>query len=471
MSIVKKIFLGIGITLATLVVLFLVVIGPWPVYKDAHYLSSSYYKQALADIDKNVQASQITDKPGPLKAGWATRVMTPRVGVPMAGYGSRKGKPSKGVRDDLNVKALVLSDGVDTVAICGSDMLLVPPNVADLVRAEVAKQTPLNANNILFTASHTHYGIGGWGPGLAGWMVGGKYDPSIPPFLAEAFSGAIVDAYNKMKPAKLAHGTIDASKYIHNRARKAPVDGDLSFMLLEQEGGQKCYTVRFSAHPTTLDDMDMEFSAEYPGELQRYIERTTGVTAIYIGGSLGSSSPSSPEAPNASAKVEALGQTLAKLVLDNSQNLEYRTNLDIASVGIPVGMPQFQMRPMSPKWRVSPIAGKVLGVPSEGWMQGVRVGDLLFIGVPFDFSGELSIEWKQWAKEKGYDLWPSSFCAGYCGYLSPDKYYNDVDGKGLGYEVGFMNWFGPNTGEYITDLFQHMTQALGPAQKQAAAAQ
>ena len=43
--------------------------------------------------------------------------MTPPVGTPMAGYGARRGAASTGVHDDLYVKAVAFSDGVDTAVI------------------------------------------------------------------------------------------------------------------------------------------------------------------------------------------------------------------------------------------------------------------------------------------------------------------------------------------------------------------
>lgn len=87
------------------------------------------------------------------------------------------------------------------------------------------------------------------------------------------------------------------------------------------------------------------------------------------------------------------------------------------------------------------------------------------MGVPFDLSGEISADWKRWAERQGIDLWTSSFCAAYCGYLSPDKYYMV---EPLGYETGFMSWCGPDAEAYFTALFQHTVATLTPHAKEAA---
>lgn len=454
----KKILLGIAAFVVTVVALFLIVIGPWPVYGAADFHDADYYQETVARIDANVDESDFAGEPRPLRAGWRKEIMTPPVGTPLGGYSARGGEPSTGVRDDLYVRAMALSDGNDTVVLIGSDMLIVPPNIAQDVREQVALRTPLTPNDLYFTASHTHCGPGSFGPGVAAKISGGEYDPHIPELIAEAFADAIVGAYEDLAPAKLAHGKVSAEKYIRNRTRKAEVDETLNFMLVEQENGEQCYVMRFSAHPTNFGGGMMEFSAEYPGELMKYVERATGADAVYLGGAVGSMSPRAPEASTKSGRVEALGVALGKLVIKNAKDLVFESQTDIASVAVAVDMPPMQMRPVSPSWRISPVGAKFFGVPAEGWIQGVRLGeDLFFIGLPFDASGEISRQWQQEMARQGVDLWVTGFAAAYCGYLSPDKYY---DVEPLDYETGLMSWFGPNSEAYFRALYEHIAEAL-----------
>jgi hypothetical protein len=55
-------------------------------------------------------------------------------------------------------------------------------------------------------------------------------------------------------------------------------------MIVEQNSGNRCFVVRFSAHPNKYDDDMMQFSAEFPGALQQFLEHETKTTAIYLGG-------------------------------------------------------------------------------------------------------------------------------------------------------------------------------------------
>ena len=482
MSLLKKILLGVGIALITLVVLFVLIIGPWPCYKDSHFESSSYYAKALADIDASVADSEITATPGHFKAGWAQRIITPEVGVPLGGYGDRQGAASTGVHDDLYVDALAVSDGKDEAVIAGSDMLIIPPNVADMVHEQVCAATPLKPEDIYLGASHTHCGPGALGPGLAAYFSFGKYDPKVPAFIAKQFADAIIEAYGKMESASLAHGSVDSPQFIRNRARDGvPVDAGLDFMVAKQDDGDMLYFVRYSAHPTNYGGRSMlQFSAEFPGQLKKYLRALTNQSAAYIGGSLGSSGPRRPDVEGyegdspakLDAQIEAMGRGLAELVVAAAKDLRYETNLDIVTEGTPFGLPPLQLRPFKPSFRLSPLAGKIMGVPPYGYISGLRIGNLMLIGMPYDLSGEISLEWKQWAKDQGVDLWPTGFSKAYLGYLSPDKYYNVLDKHGaLGYETGFMSWFGPNAEAYMTDLFHHAFKQMTPQPVKTAAVQ
>ena len=274
---------------------FVILVGPWPTYKSG-FEDKSYYKKALAAIERNRERLSHGPNIGQFEAGWSSRSITPPTGTPLAGFGDRKGKPSTGVHDKIFVKALAVSDGTDTAVIVGADMLIIPENVAELVRTRVSQQTPLTANEILFNASHNHSGPGGFAPGFASKAFNGTYDPNIPDFLARAFAEAIVEAYRSLEPAKMAHGGLGAPEYIRNRTRRdGPVDSELSYMLVEQKDGDRCFVVSYSAHPTILGADNMKFSGEYPGFLMRRITERTGAEAIFLCGAVGSMSPRAPE--------------------------------------------------------------------------------------------------------------------------------------------------------------------------------
>ena len=465
----RRIPLVLTAFLAAVAVCFVTLVGPWPTYKSG-FKDKRYYKEALAVIEQHGKLSSHGSPQGVprtaigrFEAGWGLSSITPPIGTPLAGFGDRKGKPSTGVHDEIFVKALAFSDGTDKAVIVGADMLIIPENVAELVRVRVSQQTPLTANDILFNASHNHSGPGAFAPGLASKAFSGAYDPNIPDFLAVAFTEAIVKAYHSLEPAKMMHGSVDAPEYIRNRTRSdGTVDSELSYMFVEQEDGDRCFLVSYSAHPTILGADNMQFTGEYPGFLMRRITEQTGAEAIYLGGAVGSMSPRPPEEKDPFDRCRAMGTALADKVLRAVANTTlFKDKVDVASIGFPIRLPPFQLR-LSENWRISKFLFPILGVDTDGWMHAVRIGDVALVGTPADFCGEISVELKSRTNNRVGNLWVLSFNGDYVGYISPDRYYYKDEKGGYGYERGLMSWIGPDQEAFTVSLIMHMINTLFP---------
>ena len=400
--------------------LFVLLIGPWPTYAETRFEEQAYFRNTLNRLDQSLQRSQRDLAPPRLKAGWAEHEMTPPPGAPLAGYSARPNeKRCTGVHDPVFARALVFDDGHDVAALVGLDLLMVTRNIAEQVWTVVAAQTPLRHDTILFTSSHTHCGPGGYMPGLVGEYSGGAYDKAHVDRIANAISAALIEAYQQRSPARIAHQACPAPEFIHNRTKMPGVDTALRYLVVEKENGERCYGVRYSAHPTTLPEPYLEVSAEYPGALCRTLRETTGAMAIFLGGAVGAMGPRAPEAASKVASMEAMGRGLAEKILSDTRPLAFSETADVQAVGGRVDMPPMQVRPVSRAWRLSPLLAHLVGIPPEGWTQMVRIGDLVFFGLPYDSSGALAAQWADAAAAQGIDLWISSHCIAYCGYLSP----------------------------------------------------
>lgn len=447
--------------------LFVLVVGPWPVYSDARHRERAWFQDTLAALDASAARSTLSDAPGRLRAGWAERDMTPPVGTPLGGYSGRpNNKRSTGVLDPVFARAIVLSDGVDTVAIVGSDLLMTTLNLARRVWAEVADATPLDPHNILFTTSHTHCGAGGYMPGLLGEYSAGTYAEETEILIASAMAGAIRDAHAALAPAAMAHGTVDAPEFIVNRTNVPGVDSALDYLILRKEDGGECHALRYSAHATILPDAFLEISAEYPGALARRVAEETGAMAVFLGGAVGAMGPNPPAGGDAVARMRAMGGGLAARYLDaiRADPPVFRERVDIAFAGGPVAMPPMQARPFSARWRLSPLMAHVVGLPPEGWIQAVRAGDLVIMGFPYDAGGAISARWREAAAARGAALWVTSHAIAYCGYLNPAEYYSrEPVGYDQHYEWRMMDWFGPNQEGLYADLKEHLLDRLLPA--------
>jgi len=316
--------------------LFVAVIGPWPVYKDSQFAASAYCKKALADIDKNIALSDFTATPGTLKAGWGVAKMTPKVGTPLGGLSARMGRPSTGVHDDLYSKAICLSDGKDTVALIGDDILIVPR----ILPSWPAERSRWKCRSPATTScSVPATPIPAPGPSHRAWPEPSRPASWTPPYLnwsAQPWPTRSSRRTRAWPPAKLADAQVDAPEFIRNRTRNATTDSMLKYLVVEKLTGEKCFVIRYSAHPTNFGEDQMGFSAEFPGALQRYVEAETKGTAIYLGGAVGSMGPRRARGATADERVDLMGRGLARKMLDalTAAPRSSRPISTLASVGV-----------------------------------------------------------------------------------------------------------------------------------------
>lgn len=443
---------------------FVAMVGPWPVYRDSDYANQPFFHQTLARMEASAARSDLDTPPGRLHAGWAEVDITPPVGTPLAGYSGRPNdKRSTGIHDPVYSRAIALSDGRNTVALVGADMLLISPNLAEMVWDDLAADTPFTPDNILFTVSHTHCGPGGFGPGLVAEFSFGAYDPAVERMIADGLARSIREAYQALSPARFAQVPIEAPEYIRNRTNVEGVDPVLGMFVLEKDTGERCYAVRYSAHATVLPQSFLEVSAEFPGVLVREIADRTGHMAVFLGGAVGAMGPNPPDAPTPLERMEAMGVALADRVLGHEEPLAFVDTVPIRSFGTEVGFPSMQVRIQDMRdWRFSPNLASIVGLPTDGWIQGVRVGPMAFLGTPYDAGGAIAARWAAAAAERGIVLWVSGHSVAYSGYLSPDGYYWDpTEGYDQWYEWRQMNWFGPNQEAMWSDLKDHTLTLLG----------
>jgi neutral ceramidase len=89
------------------------------------------------------------------------------------------------------------------------------------------------------------------------------------------------------------------------------------------------------------------------------------------------------------------------------------------------------------------------------FVKALRIGNILMVGMPCDFSGELTGTLDAYAKTKGLNLMVTSFNGGYIGYITHDKYFN----RDL-YETKTMSWYGPYNGAYLQEVIKDIIDKL-----------
>ncbi|MGA0041408.1 MAG: neutral/alkaline non-lysosomal ceramidase N-terminal domain-containing protein, partial [Pirellulales bacterium] len=227
-----------------------------------------------------------------LRAGAASIDVTPTEPVPMWGYGSRHAAPSTGTADPLLAKAVVLAVGDTKLAIVGLDLGR-SPTEAGLQRIREQIKAEAGITHSFIAGSHTHHGpvvelCDEPGRGQ------GRYDAAVryAAFLEEQIIKVIIEAERASVPAVVAAGSRELTGFNRNRHSKLeppPVDRRLGVLRVDntQTGKPVAVLVNFTAHPTSIPDETMTFSADYIGSLRTVLEEKLGGTAIFMQGASG----------------------------------------------------------------------------------------------------------------------------------------------------------------------------------------
>lgn len=458
----KKFGIISGIIVAICLLLFL--IGTDPV-DHTPYFESNYFKNTCIRID-SLEKSTLTVNDS-VQAGFAQVSITPELKnqednsaegkfreVPLAGFGARKGKGATGIHDSIFVKAVALKVGQQTLVLVGADLLIMPPNIIDSVTVLLSGKG-IQREQLIFSATHTHSGIGAWGPGFIGEQFAGKENQNLKKWLVQQISKAVTSAIADLRPARLGSGSFNAGVYTRNRliGELGTKNDDFSFIAVEQTGHKKAIIGSFSAHATTLGAGNMEISGDYPGYWQRKMERSFFDMAVFMAGSVGSQSPVGEG--NGFDKPKLIGEALADSLNAHLPRITLNDKVTLSMVSLKMQLPGYNMR-LTTKINLSPaLSKKLMPFPESVYVQAVRLGHTIWIATPSDFSGEYALQIKNNLATKGFGANVSSFNGSYVGYVIPGRYfYMDK------YESKTMGWFGPNMGEYTMDIIRRISEIV-----------
>jgi hypothetical protein len=438
--VVSKVLLGLLVF-----VLLLVAISLAPV-DDTPYPQMNYYRQTRQ------QLATLPSPPKPtaaLQAGWAKINITPNFTTATGGYGARMGKHWHTVSDSIFVRAVVLDNGSNRVAVVGLDLLITPPTVVEALKKRLP-EIGMRWENVYMGAIHSHNSLGGWAPGLVGQLIAGGYDERVVPLITNGILAAIRQAQANVSPAELGYGQTNASDLIYNRMANSgptgPLDGTVRLLKLKKKTGQTALICSFAGHATLFDDSASEYlSRDYPGALVDRLEKDDTDFAVFLAGAVGSTGPE-VKAPDDFAEIRTYAGELADRIERVLPTITTRTDSTLAMLTLPLGLREPNPRIIG-NWRVRPwLFYTIYGdYPSD--LKALHLGNTVLIGTPCDFSGELAVELAPAAKRDGVNLMITSFEGGYIGYITPDRYYNRQQ-----YEVREMNWFGPYNGAYFKEM-------------------
>ncbi len=411
-----------------------------------------------------------TSGEAPLLVGVARAEITPPVDqrdIPLNGYGARKKKPAAGVHDKIFVKALVLSsaNGSPTkertrVAIVTTDLCMLTRDI----RLEVLRKlegSGIDGTNLLLSASHTHSAPAAMDRRWLMELVFGGFDEELFSSITSQIAKTVKEAYTKLQPAKV--GIASTMAYGLNRNRREPTynydtrlfstpppegrfitDDELWVMeVTDLDGESVALLINFAAHPTILGADNLLVSADWPGAMQRSLERDLKDTIVlYTNGAVGDQSPDDQEEGDDFGKMERFGEMVADEVKELLDEIELKAEVKIASSIIYQELPRLSYKFLA----IPRFLTKRLGFSTQAVIMAIRIGDAVLLGIPGEPIAEVGLEIKLKSRMFGFK-YPAivGLANDYIGYIVNEKEYK----KG-GYEAT-MCFFGKNAGSIISD--------------------
>ena len=407
------------------------------------------YGGLLDTMEVRIDAVDEDPTPGSngLAIGFGKVNLTPSQPVACAGYGKRLGKLYESVHDSIYVRALVIDNGIKRVAIVSADLLFIPPTVTALLEQELP-DIDFTLNNTYLGATHTHNSIGNWVKGVPSIFYG-SYDDSIVHFIADKIKASINRAIVNIQPATIKVDSIAMADGVYNRVTDGgPVDPLIRFIEIEQRDSSKLLFLSYTAHATCLFSRDLVLSGDYPGKLTQILESRGYAFAMFMAGAVGSHGPAAPDA--GWDCVNWMAEEIAERLQTHREGLREikNTSMEMHRVPLALSIPQpkvlrhLRVRP----WLFEAAFGEY---PS--FISVLRIGDIVFLSTPCDFSGEFNFALDSLARTKNIFPVVTSFNGGYIGYLTPEKYYDANH-----HETQLMNWYGSGNGEYVKEALEKL---------------
>lgn len=223
-----------------------------------------------------------------LHVGVSKAVINPPMGAFIAG--DKQNRKFTGVLDSLFVKAAVFYNGNESFALVTVDCIGLLYQDLLKIREKVGTMDlgiPFSSENIIISSTHTHAGpdvVGLWGEDYTQSGV----DPDYMDFLVKTTAEQIQIAASKLEKANAKYGS---TEYGHNWVAnicEEEIDRSVTVLQFLNDKGQNLLSLtNFACHPTYLDAVYNEVSADYVAGFYQEMERQLGGEHFFLQGAIG----------------------------------------------------------------------------------------------------------------------------------------------------------------------------------------
>ncbi len=269
-----------------------------------------------------------------LQAGIARAAVTPPVGLRLAG--SLRDGPSESTHEDLTVTALLLSQNGSTVVLLACDLIILTPEDAERMRADVSRAVAVPPESVLLNVSHSHAT-----PSPPAWC---EYDyeaavedrDTVREYFDQLGRGLVEvasRARDSQVPVRIAAGLGSSDVNVNRRERRPdgtmvlgrnpdrPADRQVAVLRVDRlDGSPLAVVFNYACHPDVLGPKSSLISPDFVGPARAAFESLTGATSLFLQGAAGDIYPctgivNEPDSVEAATRVgRRLGAEAARVV-------------------------------------------------------------------------------------------------------------------------------------------------------------
>ena len=409
-----------------------------------------------------------------LRAGAAVVDITP-TNLPIRTAGNLTLTVVSKIADPLATRALVLDDGATRLVLGTVDSCMIAREDLDEAKAIASRATGISVSNMMISSTHTHTA-----PAVYG-CHGNEPEPEYRAYIIPRIAESIVQAAQRLQPARVAWGARDLPQFVHNRRwimrpgtaqspnaaftgaltniammnpgfantnkvrQSGPVDPAVTVLSVQTRAGHPlALLANYSTHYASAPSHSI--SADYFGEFCRMVaselKAGTNFVALMSNGTSGDANPIDFTKTNWVATPPVVAKAVADAALAAIANAKYRDDVKLAAVtrygNFGVRLPTADQVAQAREY----LATKVVNRPTRNWeenyarettllaawpatkeitLQALRIGDFALAAVPcetFSITG-LTIK-----KESPFPLtMVVGLANGYHGYLPPPEQF------------------------------------------------
>jgi hypothetical protein len=375
-----------------------------------------------------------TALPPPVKcrAGCAAKVITPPVGVSLAGY--FHDRISEGVRDDLFAKALVLEHEGVCLALVACDLISIEGQLADAAKQLIEQRAGIPPSHVLINATHTHTG-----PECRSGCVVPRADEWAEK-LPERIAESVTEAAGRMFAATLRPNRTCVEGLSFNRLWRVkdgqevfgrpadaigpagPIDPEMVVVgVVDEEDRLRAVLANFALHVDVIGGGGAKYiSADWPGEMGRAIAAVYGddVVTVFLQGTCGDINhcthyPTHLPTGGPEKSIQ-IGRALAGAAMYAVERAEPVTTLTLAAelerIPIPYYTRDEKLMAEIAALKQRPDIGdfeRYLIARTEAWphdgqsvdtpVHCLRLGDVSVVGLPAEIFVRIGLEIKHWS--------------------------------------------------------------------------